>query len=202
MRDLIKISNEIRAKGLKTQEAASIYQISPQWVSRLKFIAKADPETKRILATKTKTYVKNIVDEVRSKNRGRTNATKLAKLKSAIFLKKIYRKSNAETGQGDKQKLKNVLSRLTEELISHRETKIKLQTISKQNSKLQEMNARILSKLNFLPKNTLEKDPNYMYIESILQSKFGVRVDISGTKITLDCMTTEILEGVIEKLNK
>ncbi len=205
-KELVRIAAEIRHSKKTQSELGRRYNIDRRWISRLKFLAKADLETRQILARKSQTTIKRIIDTVRSKAFGRTLATKLEKLRQAVRSISIY-----NIGTKNAAKVERAREALANEKYEHRQLKEKSKALEQQHSSLQEKlsklrKAAVYYKTNFenavrgVRKQTAESNPNLLHVIDSLRSKFGVRVSINDTRVEFDCMSLSLRNDLIDRL--
>ena len=205
----IDIANQIRHSKMSTSEICEKCGTVPQWVSRLRFIAKADLETRTRLATLSKSALKRIIDDVKSKTKGRTLATKLTKLKAALEGIKTRNKGSNAFSSKDKLQLESARERLAQEIVERKIARSDLKTLEYQHSELQEKYARLLRSAKQLklfydrhrPKHQAHaKDPNTLFLEDQLREKMKVKTTISSSSVIFDCGNDRVLSGLVEKL--
>ena len=205
-KELVRIAAEIRHSKKSQVELAEQYKLPQQWISRLKFLAQADLETRHILAKKTKSEIKRIIDSVRSKTAGRTMGTKLRKLSQAVRSISIYNMWTKNAA-----KVERAREALANEKYENRQLKEKSKALEQQHSTLQEKysklrKAAVYYKTNFenavrgVRKQPGEPDPNLLHIIDSLRSKFGVRVSITDTRVEFDCMSQSLRNDLVGKL--
>ncbi len=205
-RELIRIAAEIRHSQKSQFELANQYSLPQQWISRLKFLAHADIETRHILAKKSKSFIKRIIDSVRKKTIGRTLATKLKKLSKVVRSIGIYNMSTKNAANVERAR-----EALANEKQENRQLREKSKELAQQHSTLQEKysklrKAAIYYKTNFenamrgVRKQSTEPDPNLFHVIDALRSKFGVRVSITDTRVEFDCMSQSLRNDLVERL--
>ncbi len=205
-KELIRIAAEIRHSKETQSELGKRFGLDRRWISRLKFIAKADIETRHILAKKSQSAIKRIVDSVRSKTFGRTLATKLKKLSQVVRSISIYNIGTKNSVKVERARLaladeKHENRRLKEE---SKELQTQLSTLKEKFSKVRK--AAVYYKTNFenavrgVRKQPSEPDPNLLHVVDSLRSKFGVRVNITDTRIEFECMSLSLRNDFIDRL--
>ncbi|SMF80425.1 hypothetical protein [Pseudobacteriovorax antillogorgiicola] len=215
--ELIAAANQIRFEPRKLTQAqlAEEYGLSQQWISRLRFIGKADLRTRNLLQAMTKSTIKRLVDFVRGKTKGRTLKTKLALLARVVQRPRSISIYNRGT-KTLQRSLQSARNKLAEAITDRQSAKVDAVAARRETEELGQKYrkvARYAKHLKVSLHNALKgvgrpsekpsspPDPNLLRYVDTLRQKFGVRVELIENQIIFDCMKPDTTFGTLERLS-